>query len=174
MKTFVASLILAAALLVAGCSKPDPTVALEAAVMAQHDSIMALDGYLTQLAGALTKQAEAVDTNLKKQEEKDAAFAKMAVFQKEAKAVTDAQAAMQEWMAAFGNKPAADKPVEERVTWYEEQQAGITKVAELYGNVITAATQTLKDAGAEVPAMPEAQPKQAEGGEGEGHDKGHE
>lgn len=171
MKRVVTLLVVAFAVALVGCKKAeDPTVALDKSIMAVHDSVMVLDGYLTQLGGLLTTEAGKVDTNLKKADEKSAAIAKMAVFQKEAKALGDAQVAMQEWMKAFATKPAAEKPVEERLTWFKDQLTAVQNVASLYGTGIASATKVLSEVGVEVPAAPKPEPKPAdEGGEGEGH-----
>lgn len=163
-----------AALLFTACEKAeDPTAALDKSVLAVHDSIMALDGYLTTLKTMLEEQATKVDTNLTDAEARNQAIAQMAVFQKEAVAVGDAQVAMQEWMKSYGQKPAPEKPVEERVTWYNEQLTAIQRVAQLYGTSIREATQSLTEAGAEVPPPP-ATPASSEGHAGhEGEHEGH-
>jgi hypothetical protein len=182
MKAFASVLALVAALVITSCTKPDPTAAIEKSITAVHDSLMNLDGHATALVGLLKTEAGKIDTampakvaaNKKKEVEEMhvAAVAKMAVFMKDAEGLESAQKAMQEWMAAYATKPAAETAAAEKLTWYNEQLSGVQNLATTMGSAISAAEATLTGAGVQVPAKPEAAPAAAAEGEAkseEGH-----
>lgn len=174
MKAIASVLALAVvALFVTSCKKEDPTAAIDKQIMAAHDSLMALDAHATKLVEMLKAEAAKVDTAMpakvpaaKKAEVEKAhaeAVAKVAVMMKDADGIAAAQKQMQDWMAAYGTKPAAETTAEEKLKWFNDQLAAVTNLATVYGSALSAAETTLKGAGVEVPARPAAPAAAAEG-----------